>query len=67
MRYMEASVAENAVNRELKEIHHIVEAVKRNREKKRADEERRKAERAEEENRRLQERLKQYEMEYGKI
>ena len=37
------------------------------REKKRADEERRKAERAEEENRRLQERLKQYEMEYGKI
>ena len=101
MRYMEASVAENAVNRELKEIHHIVEAVKRNREvelsymkswereqeiwkeaqaagraeermntereKKRADEERRKAERAEEGNRRLQERLKQYEMEYGKI
>lgn len=32
LHYMEDSVAENAVNRELEEIHHIVEAVKQNKE-----------------------------------
>lgn len=32
LRYMEASIAENAVNPELEKIHHIVEVVKRNKE-----------------------------------